>query len=147
MDKALDVATLPNQRIIQHNGFLRIIAKAYHLGFHVQVGLAELLHKLCVRQAFANDCMVAAIRRITVVDATEMDGNVSVRQRFAFIAGQAHAVNDLQRQFYDTLIALAAIKQIFPDAIFQMSDADISADAENLSPAEHGQPGTSYSPA
>ena len=80
--------------------------------------------------------MVTPVLCIPIIETLDMECSISVWQRSEFIAGQPHAVNDLQRLLNDALVAFSAIEQILPDAVFHVLDAGIFRNAENLSPCQ-----------
>ena len=74
--------------------------------------------------------MVAAVLGITIIEAFEKECSVSIRQGAEFVRREAHSINDLHRLLYNALVAVAAVQQIFPDAILQILDAGIDAHRE-----------------
>ena len=134
MKKSINVATGAQQRIVEDDCILRCILEAYCLSFEVQVRFSQLLHKLAVWQAFAKNGMIPAILGVAVIDATKMDGDISIIQHPTFIDSQPHAVNDLQCLLYHALVAVAAVQQVLAGGVFQVLHALIHSKGKDLSP-------------
>ena len=136
VQKAVYVAALAKQRIVENRSALHVLADLNYLALNEKVAFPQLLHKLPIRQAFAQDRVVAAILRVPVVDALEPDGHIAVLQHPAFVGGQPHAVDDLQRRFHNALIAVAAVQQVFPRRVFHVFRAAVQRDGEHMAPSQ-----------
>lgn len=73
VQKAVHVAALAKQRIVENRPALHILADLNYLALDEKVTFPQLLHKLPIRQALTQNRMVAAILRVPVIDALEPD--------------------------------------------------------------------------
>ena len=58
MYKAIDVATLLEDGIIEDDALPDFLAQTHIFRFDVNICLAQLFHELCIREAFADDGVV-----------------------------------------------------------------------------------------